>query len=90
MLDERVKFALDNFLTLEQQNKSYRILSSELSYKLLEDSKEVKAELILCVNTDNSVCITNFDKKAAAAIGQLIPSVEQVVEITAPLLNAIP
>lgn len=62
MLDKRVKFALDNFLTLEPANHSYKILFSELSYEMLEYGNEGKAYLIFYVGTDNNLCVTNCDK----------------------------
>lgn len=62
MLDKRVKFALDNFLTLEAANHSYKILFSELSYEMLEYGNEGKAYLIFYVGTDNNLCVTNCDK----------------------------
>ena len=61
MLDKRVKFALDNFLNLEPENQSYKILFSELSYQMVE-RREGKARLSFYVGTDNNLCVTNCDK----------------------------
>ena len=64
MLDERVKFALDNFLQLEPKNtkkKPYKISFSALSYEMLELSNDEKDKLILNAGTENSLCVTNYD-----------------------------
>lgn len=61
MLDERVKFALDNFLILTPPNNSYKISFSEMCYELTEQNEEGKSRLILDVGTENNLCVTNYD-----------------------------
>ena len=56
MLEDRVKFALDNFL-----NPEY-ISVAKSSYDLIEKDEQGKSLLVLQVNTEDNICVMNYDK----------------------------